>query len=76
MRQGNVLVKLPEGGRQLGAKEELPVKFYDFDWSGLVDQTQLPPFARQRLSGYGAGQEMTQGYDVDLWEHELLHGDT
>ena len=70
MRQANVLVQLRADGQQPGAP--LQVRFLDFDWSGLVGQTRLPAFIRQRLPGYGAGQEATQEYDMALWHHELV----
>ncbi len=73
MRQGNVMVRLRKGDSTQQLEEPHQVRFLDFDWSGLVGQTRLPPFMRQRI-GFGSGQEVTQEYDRDLWNHELRWG--
>lgn len=69
MRQGNTMVRLRKDGSQQ-LVEPYQVRFLDFDWAGLEGQTRLRPFVRQRI-GYGSGQEVTQQYDRDLWDHEL-----
>ncbi|KXZ42808.1 hypothetical protein GPECTOR_117g373 [Gonium pectorale] len=73
MRQANVMVRMREDGQE--PARPLQVRFLDFDWSGLVGQTRLPPFMRQRLPGFTAGVAATQEYDRALWRHEMAHGD-
>ena len=56
------------------SKQQVEVRFVDFDWSGLQGHTRLPAFSRQRLPGHGCGCEVTQAYDRALWEHERAQG--
>ncbi len=76
MRQGNVMIQLREDGDndQQQLAEPQQVRFLDFDWSGLEGQARLPAFMRQRIGGYGSGQQVSQQYDRDLWSHELETG--
>ncbi|KXZ51204.1 hypothetical protein GPECTOR_13g691 [Gonium pectorale] len=74
MRQANVMIKMCEDGQE--PARPLQVRFLDFDWSGLVGQTRLPPFMRERLPGYTTGVAATQEYDRALWRLEMEKGDS
>ncbi|GFR44257.1 hypothetical protein Agub_g5459 [Astrephomene gubernaculifera] len=63
------------GGVSSSSSEpQVQVRFVDFDWSGLQGHTRLPAFSRMRLPGYGCGCQVTQEYDMTLWEYERVFG--
>mmetsp|Transcript_1510 Transcript_1510/g.3363 ORF Transcript_1510/g.3363 Transcript_1510/m.3363 type:complete len:239 (-) Transcript_1510:367-1083(-) len=87
MREPNILVKLPcipGDGQHSGSADSvpaevqissLPVKFVDFDWSGIENVARYPPFLNRAVpwpQGVESGQRLSREHDVELLQESLF----